>query len=155
MRAMMQRKRFDVRKKQRIGMLKEEQEKMIRSVKIGNDEYYTLDEYEYEPQLESADDDVDADELWGDEDAYNFPMFLMRFGQIARWKLFQAHLNSGLTSLQMMKSAGCYSMNVLQMRCEFKGEVSGVLTTRFVTRFVYDWRWKDYDVGPSEPKGKR
>ena len=32
-------------------------------------------------------------------------------------------------------------MGVLQKRCEFEGEISGTLTTRF----VYDWRLKTYD----------
>eukprot|EP00435_Cladocopium_sp_Y103_P015276 s4186_g3.t1 len=144
--------KLDVQKKQRIGMLREEQEKVIRSVKIGNDEYYTLDEYEYEPQLESADDDFDADELWGDEDA-------LQFSNVpdALWSSCPVDTVPGTPEPWIDRLADeieinrLLGMDVLQKRCEFEGEISGVLTTRF----VYDWRLKDYDMGPGEPKVKK
>ena len=60
--------RVEDQKKQRIGMLRELQEKVIRTVKIGDDEYHTLDDYSSEPQLDAADDDGDKDDIWGDEE---------------------------------------------------------------------------------------
>ena len=41
-------------------------------------------------------------------------------------------------------------MGVLQKSCDFKGEISGTLTTRF----VYDWRLKTYDGDNSLWKGE-
>ena len=41
-------------------------------------------------------------------------------------------------------------MGVLQKRCEFGGEISGALTTRF----VHDWRLKTYDGDNSLFKGE-
>ena len=47
-------------------MLREQQEKVIRTVKIGDDEYHTLDDYSNEPQLDAADDEVEKDDIWGE-----------------------------------------------------------------------------------------
>ena len=38
--------RVEVQKKQRIERVKEEQEKMIRTVKVGEDTYHILDDYD-------------------------------------------------------------------------------------------------------------
>jgi len=66
--------RVEDQKKQRIGMLRGMQEKVIRTrtVKTGDDEYHTLDDYSSEPQLDAADDDVDKDDIWGDEETLQF-----------------------------------------------------------------------------------
>ena len=64
--------RVEDQKKQRIGMLRELQEKVIRTVKIGDDEYHTLDDDSSEPQLDAADDDGDKDDIWGDEETLQF-----------------------------------------------------------------------------------
>ena len=53
-------------------MLREQQEKVIRTVKIGDDEYHTLDDYSNEPQLDTADDEVEKEDIWGDEENLQF-----------------------------------------------------------------------------------
>eukprot|EP00435_Cladocopium_sp_Y103_P060567 s367_g22.t1 len=60
--------RVELQKKQKINQLRESQEAMIRTVKIGDDEFPTLDNYETELNL----DEVPDDELWADEDSVQF-----------------------------------------------------------------------------------
>ena len=99
MKDMMQRKRE--LKIKRNSVLDELQEKVIRTVKMGDDEYHTLDDWSSEPQLDAADDDGDKDDIWGDEKTLQFSNVPQSFGRILRSKLFQDNLNLGLTDLQM------------------------------------------------------
>ena len=131
--------RVKEQKKQRIGMLREQQEKVIRTVKIGDDEYHTLDDYSNEPQLDTADDEVEKEDIWGDEENLQFsnvpeelwsnsPVDVVP-GQPEPWVDMLAD------EVEIQRLLG---MGVLQKSCDFKGEISGTLTTRF----VYDWRLK-------------
>ena len=143
--------RVEEQKKQRIGRLRGQQEKVIRTVKIGDDEYHTLDDYSNEPQLDAADDEVENDDIWGDEENLQFsnvpeelwsdsPVDVVP-GQPEPWVDMLAD------EVEIQRLLG---MGVLQKSCDFKGEISGTLTTRF----VYDWRLKTYDGDNSLWKGE-
>ena len=133
-------------------MLREQQEKVIRTVKIGDDEYHTLDDYSNEPQLDTADDEVEKEDIWGDEENLQFsnvpeelwsnsPVDVVP-GQPEPWVD-----NMLADEVEIQRLLG---MGVLQKNCPFKGEISGTLTTRF----VYDWRLKTYDGDNSLWKGE-
>ena len=53
-------------------MLREQQEKVIRAVKIGDDEYHTLDDYSNQTQLYASDDEFENDDILGDEENLQF-----------------------------------------------------------------------------------
>ena len=143
--------RVEEQKKQRIGMLHELQEKVIRTVKIGDDEYHNLDDYSSEPQLGAADDDGEKDDIWGDEET-------LQFSNVPKelWSDSPVNVVPGQPELWVDRLADeveiqrLLGMGVLQKRCEFEGEISGTLTTRF----VYDWRLKTYDGDSSLFKGE-
>eukprot|EP00435_Cladocopium_sp_Y103_P018358 s4574_g4.t1 len=59
----------EVQKKQKINQLRECQETMIRVVKIGSEEFATLDSYDTELNLE---EDEHEDDLWSGEDQLQF-----------------------------------------------------------------------------------
>ena len=64
--------KVESQKKLRIGMLRESHEKMRRVVKIGEKEYHTMDSYEHDPSIDSADDGFQDDGIWHDEDVLQF-----------------------------------------------------------------------------------
>ena len=103
-------------------MLREQQEKVIRTVKIGDDEYHTLDDYSNEPQLDAADDEVANDDIWGDEENLQFsnvpeelwsdsPVDVVP-GQPEPWVDMLAD------EVEIQRLLG---MGVLQKSCDFKG----------------------------------
>jgi len=59
--------RVEGQKKQRIERVKEEQEKMIRTVKIGEEVYHTLDDYDTDFNWNQQ--VVEEEEMWKDEDS--------------------------------------------------------------------------------------
>ena len=56
-------------KKQRIEVVKETYARMIRAVKVGTDEYYTMDSYDTDYSWEN---EVLVDDVWMDEDSLQF-----------------------------------------------------------------------------------
>ena len=60
--------KVELQKKQRIDQVKETYSKMIRAVKVGDDEFFTMDSYEtdYNSELD------DLDDVWTGEDALQF-----------------------------------------------------------------------------------
>ena len=63
------RAKMEFQKKQRINQLREFHESMITTVKVGTDEYATMDSYEHEANV---DEDVHDVEFWSDEDQLEF-----------------------------------------------------------------------------------
>jgi len=71
-------------KKQKINQLRESHEEMIRTVKVGSDEYATMDDYKNEVDM----DDGPDTEYWEDEDQLTFSgsrcvMVCRKFGEAA------------------------------------------------------------------------
>ena len=63
------RAKMESQKKQKIHQLRELHESMIRAVKVGTNEYATMDNYEHEVNM---DEDVPEVEFWSDEDQLEF-----------------------------------------------------------------------------------
>ena len=61
--------KLEASKKQRIEVVKETYAKMIRSVKVGTDEYYTMDNYDTDYNWENEEL---VDDVWMDEDSLQF-----------------------------------------------------------------------------------
>ena len=62
--------RVEVSKKQRIERVEEEHEKMVRTVKVGEDVYHTLDDYDTDFNWNQQ--VVEDEEMWKDEDSLQF-----------------------------------------------------------------------------------
>ena len=131
-------------KKQRVERLAAEQEKMIRTIKFGEEEYYTLDSYDAEPMSEQSEPEP-GDEIWADDEELHF-----------------AGVNEGLWSNHDLKQqppppgeevdkladeveiGRLMDMRVLVKPDHHNGPVQGHLTTKFVR----DWRLKEGLRGP-------
>ena len=143
--------RVEDQKRQRIGMLRELQDKMIRTVKFGGDEYHTLDDYSNEPQLESTLDDEYVDDVWGDEETLQFSNVPSALWSDSPIDVMPPQPEPWIDKLaDEVEIQRLLGMGVLQERSKFEGEISGVLTTRF----VYDWRLKTFDNGSSLQQGE-
>ena len=135
--------KVESQKKLRIGMLRESHEKMIRVVKIGEKEYHTMDNYEHDPSLDSADDGFQDDDIWHDEDMLQFTEVPEQLWSDAPIDVPPGPPDPWIDKLaDQVEIARLLSMGVLQKRDDFGGMVEGSLTTRF----VYDWRLKSYEV---------
>ena len=128
--------KVEVHKKQRIDQVKETYSKMT----VGDDEFFTMDSYEtdYNSELD------DLDDVWTGEDALQFngvPEAFWSDSSTDRPPDPPEHWVDKLAD--EVEISRLLDMGVLQKRDDFAGEVSGNLTTRF----VYDWRLKNYDGG--------
>ena len=91
-------------KKQKINQLRESHEAMIKKVKVGSDEYATLDDYENEITM----DDRPGTEFGMMRISSPSAMFQMRCGLQEVWKSHHQRLKAGLTNLWMkLKSIVC------------------------------------------------
>ena len=145
-------KRFkeEPHKKARLTRLSEERDAMVRVVKIADDEFYTMDSYNEDPQL---DDHCDYGDPWMDEDkvtASGMPEALWYDGDITVQPPTPANWIDQLAD--KIEIQRLCNMGVLMPEAEYGAKVESRLTTRF----VYDWRLKDYS-GPNnnEPTRKR
>ena len=130
-------------KKQKINQLRESHEAMIRTVKVGSDEYATMDDYENEVDM----DDGPDTEYWEDEDQLTFsdvPDALWCAGSLEKQP--QAPESWVDQLADQVEISRLLSMGVLQRKEECLDEISGSLTTRF----VYDWRIKDHPNGTKQ-----
>ena len=131
--------RVEVSKKQRIERVKEEHEKMVRTVKVGEDVYHTLDDYDTDFNWNQQ--VVEDEEMWKDEDSLQFSGV-----PEALWSDEPTNKQPGNPEAWVDRLADqveidrLLSMGVLMKRDDFSGETTGNLTTRF----VYDWRLKAY-----------
>ena len=135
------RAKVETQKKQRINQLREFHESHIRTVKIGNDEFATLDSYEAEVDIN---DDVQDEDYWADEDQ-------LQFGDVPEslWLDFPLDKvppppEQWVDNLADGVEINCLlAMGVLEKDEESSQKASGTLTTRF----VYDWRVKQHSSG--------
>lgn len=111
-------------KKQRLNQIMQYNESMIRVVKIGSDEFATMDGYTTELNMG---EDILEDELWADEDQVKPAVPPHWIDKLAD----EVEINRLL------------SMGVLQRKADSSLEPVGTLTTRF----VYDWRKKMHKSG--------
>ena len=128
-------------KKQKINQLMQQHEAMIRVVKVGTDEFATMDDYSTELDMNA---DVLEDEYWCDEDQ-------VQLGEVpdALWSNLpldkppsnpEPWVDQLADEIEIQR---LLEMGVLQKREECTDEVCGSLTTRF----VYDWRVKQHRNG--------
>jgi len=135
--------KVEVQKKLGIGMLRGSLEKMIRVVKIGEREFHTMDNYEHDPSIEFADDALQNDDIWHDEDALQFSDVPEQLWSDAPIDVPPGPPGPWIDKLaDQVEISRLLGMGLLQKRCDFDGMVEGSLTTRF----VYDWRLKSYEV---------
>ena len=127
-------------KKQRIEVVKELHAAMIRSVKFGEDEFYTMDNYD----TDYNDDDEDlADDVWVDEDSLQFSGVPEALWSDAPTDKAPGPPEQWVDTLaDEVEISRLLNRGVLQKRDDFQGEVTRNLTTRF----VYDWRLKSCDA---------
>ena len=93
------RAKMESQKKQKINQLRGLHESMIRAVKVGTNEYATMDNYEHEMKME---EDVPEVEFWSDEDiSSSSKEFQKSFGQRHRWTSHLLHQKLGWINLQM------------------------------------------------------
>ena len=131
--------RVEEHKKQRINVLREVQETRIRSVQIADDTFFTLDEYEHEPNLE---DDADESEFWEGEDQLQFgdvPADLWYDGPIDQTPPEPPEWVDHLADEVELKRL--IDMKVIEPLSSYDGEVEGSLTAKH----VYDWRLKQFE----------
>ena len=127
-------------KKQRIEVVKETYANMIRAVKVGTDEYYTMDNYDTDYSWENEEL---VDDVWMDEDSLQFSEVPEELWSNAPTDKAPGPPEQWIDKLaDQVEISRLLSMGVLQKRDDFHEKVTGSLTTRF----VYDWRLKSCDV---------
>ena len=134
------RARIEESKKQRINRIKEDYASRLSAVKIAYKEYFTMDDYSTELDVENGYEL--EDDVWAGEDEVQFkaipegvwsdhPIDAAPPQPPEQWVEDLADR----TEVQRL-----VTMGVLVPSSEFTGEVTGKLTTKFVR----DWRLKDY-----------
>ena len=135
----LKRQRVEDAKKQRINQMKLEYEKRLSAVKIEYKEYFTVDDYGVELDVNQEVEDKDdvwageeavqlqgiPEELWNDSAVDKVP------GVPERW------IDDLADKIEIQRLC---NMEVLIPATAFQGEITGRLTTKFVR----DWRLKDY-----------
>ena len=135
------RAKIESQEKQKINQLREYNESMIRTVKVGTDEFATTDDYEHEMDVNDSTPDV---EFWEDEDNLEFKDVPDALWSSASLEKQPPPLEQWVDQLaDEIEIQRLLSMGVLQRKEECLDEISGSLTTRF----VYDWRVKDHPSG--------
>ena len=138
------RARLEAQKKQRIAKMMEFNESMIRTVKVGTDEFATLDDYENELGLDA---DTPEDDFWCEKNQLRFdnvPDALWSNSPLDKQpQAPEAWIDALADAVEIDR---LLKMGVLQKAEECQELVSGTLTTRF----VYDWRIKDSPDGGRE-----
>eukprot|EP00435_Cladocopium_sp_Y103_P067384 s792_g30.t1 len=140
------RQKTEEAKKQRINRMKLEYEKRLSEVKMAYKEYFTVDDYTTDLDLEQNDDD---DDVWAGEDQiqlHGIPLELWSDDPIDQTpKLPERWIDELADKVEIQRLC---SMRVLVSAAEFKQEPTGKLTTKFVR----DWRLKVFGEGPNERK---
>ena len=126
-------------KKQRINAITSQHAQMIRMVKFGTEEYYTMDSYDSDlKQDEFHDDDND---LWAGEEEVlvaGVPEALWHDSSLDERPPTPEQWVEDLAD--KVEISRLLDMGVLKRFTDYDGEISGCLTTRFVR----DWRQKLY-----------
>ena len=135
------RAKLESQKKQKITQIREQHESMIRTVKFGEDEFATMDDYEHELDISDNIPDV---EFWEDEDKIEFkevPNALWSTASLEKQPPSpETWVDQFADEVEIHR---LLSMGVLQRKEECQDEVSGTLTTRS----VHDWRIKEHPNG--------
>jgi hypothetical protein len=133
------RARTEESKRQRINRIQKEYESRLNAVKIAYKEYFTMDDYSTELDLE--DDGAMEEDIWAGENE-------VQLGTISEhlWADFPIDVLPTQSPEKWVKDLAdetevkrLVAMGVLVPAEEFNGEVTGRLTTKFVR----DWRLKD------------
>ena len=137
------RARVEDAKKQRINAIKREYESRLTAVKFKYSEYFTMDDYTAD--LNVDEDYNPEDELWSGEDEISF--------SDVPEALWSDHPTDSMPNFDpegwvddladKVEINRLLKMGVLVLANEFQCEITGKLTTKFVR----DWRLKDYDDG--------
>ena len=138
---------LDEAKRQRIARLQAEYEQRLCAVKIAYKEYFTMENYETDLNLEQA---AEEDEDWVGEDLVvltGIPEYLWSDapvdqpapGSPEKW------IDDLADKVEIERLC---NMQVLVPQSEFQGEITGSLTTKMVR----DWRLKSYGEGEGERK---
>ena len=141
-------------KRQRISRIQREYEERLSAVKVAYKEYFILDDYSIELDVENGVESYE-DDVWDGEDH-------VELSGIPK-ELWSDHAVDSTPDspepwvddelADRIEVQRLVAMNVLVPACEFHGEITGKLTTRF----VHDWPVKDYVNydGVSEKKWMR
>ena len=133
------RARVEAAKKQRLDRISSEYSSMIRAVKISNETYHTMDDYDSELRL----DDHEVEDGWKDDDAGEVSL-----GEIPEELWSDCPIDRQPETPEpwidrladMVELGRLCGMNVLE-------EVTAEQLTQeehLTTKFVYDWRLKDF-----------
>lgn len=134
------RARVEDPKKQRIHRLPREYEEKIKMVKMEYGEYFTMDEYETDLDMTNEDDEND---LWHGEDEVQLPNSPEAVWSNCDVKTVPALPGEEVEEVaDMIEIKRLLDMGVL-VRAEDGGPISGGCT-KLTTKFVRDWRLKDY-----------
>eukprot|EP00435_Cladocopium_sp_Y103_P024696 s2951_g6.t1 len=137
----LKRQRIEESKKQRINQMRLDYEKRLTEVKIAYKEYFTADDYGADLNLEDGYED-DEDEVWAGEDAVQLPAIPPEL-----WSDDPIDKTPGIPEQWIEEIADAVEiqrlckMQVLIPAKDFDGQVTGHLTTKFVR----DWRLKDFE----------
>ena len=124
------RSRVEAQKKQKINRVMEFNESMIRTVKVGDDEFSTLDDYSNELDLN---EDLPEDEFWSDEDQVSFASVPDAFWSDLPLDKPPPPPEEWVDALaDSVEIDRLLKMEVLQRGEECSEVVTGTLTTRFV-----------------------
>ena len=133
------RARVEAAKKQRLDRISSEYKSMIRAVKISNETYHTMDDYDSELRL----DDHEVEDGWKDDDAGEVSL-----GEIPEELWSDCPIDTQPETPEpwidrladMVEFGRLCGMNVLE-------EVTAEQLTKeehLTTKFVYDWRLEDF-----------
>ena len=133
-------------KRQRINQLKAEYEERLTKVKLAYKEYFTVDDYSTDLNVE----EVQEDDIWAGEDSVKLsavPDALWSDAAVEKppTEAPERWIDDIADRLEIQRLT---QMQVLVPAAEFEGAITGKLTTRFVR----DWRLKDFGEGPSMRK---
>ena len=126
-------------KKQRLERISAEYVSMIRSVNLSDYEVYTMDNYDDEAQM---DDDPDPLDPWQGEEELVFtgvPEELWNDGDVTIQPIDPPKWIDRMAD--KVEIERLCKMGVLQLESEYSGDS---IQDSLTTRFVYDWRVKDY-----------
>ena len=143
---MLKKQKTEESKRQRINQLKAEYEQRLTAVKLAYKEYFTVDDYSTELDAE----DVSEDDVWAGEDGVTLsavPEALWIDADVDKAPIDapEKWIDDLADQLEIQRLT---QMEVLVPAGDFQGAITGKLTTRFVR----DWRLKDFGDGDSMRK---
>eukprot|EP00435_Cladocopium_sp_Y103_P049113 s1418_g14.t1 len=138
----------DEAKRQRINRLRADYEKRLSEVKLAYKEYFTVDDYTTDLDV-NEDFNDDDDDIWADEDSVKLqgiPLEVWSDDPIDKTPPTPERWIDELAD--RIEIERLCTMRVLVRASEFSEEPTGKLTTKFVR----DWRLKMFGEGPDQYK---